>query len=175
MDATQVPEANKTTLGLYVMPDEAYAMWKGDPDNVHFLDVRTFEEYVFGGHIQTARNIPLVFPKFDREDCAKTGKAPGITADPNPDFVAQTQEAFDPGDTILVLCATGGRGAMAVNALARAGFTNAYNVINGFEGDRVDDRGSVYFGKPMRNGWKNNGLPWGYDFDPDLAWDDPND
>jgi hypothetical protein len=22
----------------------------------------------------------------------------------------------------------------------------------------------------MRNGWKNAGLPWGYDFDPDLMW-----
>jgi hypothetical protein len=24
----------------------------------------------------------------------------------------------------------------------------------------------------MRNGWKNAGLPWGYDFHPDLMWVD---
>jgi rhodanese-related sulfurtransferase len=72
----------------------------------------------------------------------------------------------------MVMCATGGRGAMACNALAQAGFTRAYNVVNGFEGDRVDDPGSVYHGKHMRNGWKNEGLPWGYDFHHDLMWVD---
>ncbi len=25
-------------------------------------------------------------------------------------------------------------------------------------------------GKHMRNGWKNAGLPWGYDFHLDLMW-----
>ena len=61
---------------------------------------------------------------------------------------------------------------MAVNALAKAGFMHAYNIVNGFEGDRVDDPGSVFHGKHMRNGWKNAGLPWGYDFHPDLMWVD---
>ena len=88
----------------------------------------------------------------------------------NPDFVAAVKETFAPDDEILVMCATGGRGAMGVNALAQAGFTRVYNIINGFEGDRVDDPGSVYHGKHMRNGWKNMGLPWGYDFHPDLMW-----
>ncbi len=41
-----------------------------------------------------------------------------------------------------------------------------------FPSDRVDDPGSVYHGKHMRNGWKNAGLPWGYDFHPDLMWVD---
>jgi hypothetical protein len=30
----------------------------------------------------------------------------------------------------------------------------------------------VFHGKHMRNGWKNAGLPWGYDFHPDLMWVD---
>jgi hypothetical protein len=33
------------------------------------------------------------------------------------------------------------------------------------------DPGSVYHGKHMRNGWKNMGLPWGYDFHPGLMWE----
>jgi rhodanese-related sulfurtransferase len=90
------------------------------------------------------------------------------------DFVAAAKEAFDFDDVILVLCATGGRAAMAVNQLAQAGFTHVYNIINGFEGDRVDDPGSVFNGKHMRNGWKNAGLPWGYDFHPDLMWGAPD-
>ena len=52
---------------------------------------------------------------------------------------------------------------MAVNALAKAGFTNVYNIIDGMEGDMVDDPESTYFGKRMKNGWKNSGLPWTYD------------
>ncbi len=167
---TEVPESNTTSLGLYVTPQEAYAMWQADPDGVHILDVRTFEEYVFGGHVESAKNIPLVFPKFDPEGPSMPGRPPGCSGDPNPDFVTKAQEAFGKDEPILVMCATGGRGAMAVNALAQAGFTNAYNIVNGFEGDRVDDPGSVFYGKHMRNGWKNAGLPWGYDFHPDLMW-----
>ena len=56
---------------------------------------------------------------------------------------------------------------MAVNQLAAAGFNDAYNIIDGMEGDKVDDPGSVFIGKRMRNGWKNSGLPWVYGVDPD--------
>jgi rhodanese-related sulfurtransferase len=170
-----VPEPNKTTLGLYATPTEAYEMWQADQDNVHILDVRTFEEYVFGGHVECAKNIPLVFPKYDPQGPSMPGRPTGCSGEANSDFIAETQEACGTEDTILVMCATGGRGAMAVNALAQAGFTSVYNIINGFEGDRVDDPGSVYHGKHMRNGWKNAGLPWGYDFHPDLMWETPKE
>ncbi len=43
----QVPESNKTSLGLYVTGKEAYTMWKANPEQVNILDVRTFEEYTF--------------------------------------------------------------------------------------------------------------------------------
>ena len=70
------------------------------------------------------------------------------------------------------MCRSGGRSALAVNALAQAGFTNVYNVIDGFEGDKVDDPTSYYDGKRMKNGWKNSGSPWTYDCEPDLLWID---
>jgi len=166
----EVPESNKTALGLYVWPDEAYAMWKAAPDAVQVIDVRTFEEYVFGGHADMAKNVPLVFPRYNPEGSSMPGRPAGCSGELNPDFVSTVQAEYGPTDTILVMCATGGRGAMAVNLLAQAGFTNVYNIVNGLEGDRVDDPGSVYHGKHMRNGWKNLGLPWGYDFHPDLMW-----
>ena len=68
------------------------------------------------------------------------------------------------------MCRSGGRSALAVNQLAKAGFVNVYNIIDGMEGDNVDDPGSVYHGKRMRNGWKNSGLPWTYDLSPQLCW-----
>ena len=35
------------------------------------------------------------------------------------------------------------------------------------EGGRVSDPESVFDGLRMKNGWKNSGLPWTYDLDPD--------
>lgn len=166
----EIPEANKTSLELYVTPREAYERWIVDPENVHILDVRTFEEYLFVGHFEMAKNIPLVFPRFDPDGPSMPGRPPGCSGDPNPNFVAEAQGAFDKSDTILVMCTTGGRGAIAVNTLADAGFTDVYNIITGFEGDRIDDPGSEYHGMHLRNGWKNAGLPWCYEFHPDLMW-----
>jgi hypothetical protein len=49
---------------------------------------------------------------------------------------------------------------------------NVYNIIDGMEGDKVDDPGSVYRGiyrgKRMKNGSKNSGSPWIYDVNPEL-------
>jgi hypothetical protein len=37
------------------------------------------------------------------------------------------------------------------------------------EGDKVDDHGSVDHGKRMKDGRKNSGSPWTYEFNPELA------
>ena len=79
-------------------------------------------------------------------------------------------KAFVPTDTLLLMCRSGGRSALAVNGLAKAGFTHAYNVTDGFEGDKVDDPESAYHGKRMKNGWKNSGSPWTYEVDLELLW-----
>jgi rhodanese-related sulfurtransferase len=85
----------------------------------------------------------------------------------NQGFVEAVQERFEPDDTILVSCRSGGRAAMAINMLAAAGFTDAYNILDGMEGGRVSDPESVFDGMRMKNGWKNAGLPWTYEIDPD--------
>ena len=71
-----------------------------------------------------------------------------------------------PTDVLLIMCRSGGRSAMAVNILAQAGFTNAYNITDGMEGDLVKEPDSLFAGKRMKNGWKNSGPPWTYDIDP---------
>jgi rhodanese-related sulfurtransferase len=160
-----VPEKKKTVLGLYVTAREAYEMWKAAPEKVKILDVRTPEEYIFVGHAEMARNIPLVFVKY-QWDTAKDQPVVEL----NPDFISSVKNRYSSTDTLLVTCRSGGRSAMAVNALAKAGFVNAYNIIDGMEGDKVDDPGSAYHGKRMRNGWKNSGSPWTYDVNPELLW-----
>jgi len=161
----KVPEKKQTSLGLYVTAKEAYEKWKADPGKVKVLDVRTPEEYVFVGHPEMAWNIPFLFMtnQWDEEKNAYALRL-------NREFVAQVKELAKPKDTILVMCRSGDRAALAVDALAKAGFTNAYNIIHGMEGDTVKDPENLYDGKRMKNGWKNSGLPWTYKVDRERAW-----
>ncbi len=160
----QVQEEKLTSLGLYVTAREAYDMWQSDPEQIKVLDVRTFEEYVLVGHAEMASNVPLAFPTYHWE--ANKGNYSVVV---NSDFISHVLERFNPDDTILVMCRSGGRSAKAVNALAKAGFTKVHNIIDGFEGDKVDDPESIYHGKRMRNGWKNSS-PWTYHLDSKLVW-----
>ena len=51
--------------------------------------------------------------------------------------------------------------------LAAAGFTNVWQIIDGMEVDAVKDPDSVFQGQRLKNGWKNSGLPWTYQPDPE--------
>lgn len=161
----QVPEKKQTSLGLYVTAQEAYAMWQADPERVKILDVRTPEEYLFIGHAEMARNIPIGFVRY-QWNAAKN--EPAFV--PNPDFISSVKNRYSATDTLLMICRSGGRSALAANALAKAGFERAYNVIDGMEGDLVNDPASACHGKRMKNGWKNSGSPWTYEVNPELLW-----
>ena len=160
--STQLPAGKQTTLGLYVTAREAYEKWQAAPDEVMILDVRTAEEFLFVGQADMAWNIPVFAQSYEWD--AKKKKFP---MQPLADFVARVQEVAKPDDMLLVTCRSGGRGAVAVNMLAKAGFKNVYNITDGMEGDKVKDPGSVFDGQPLVNGWKNSGLPWTYRVNPD--------
>jgi len=158
----KIPKGKETTLGLYVTAKEAYRRWQDRPETVKILDVRTTEEFLFVGHASMAWSIPASLQTYEWD--ADKGQLP---MQPNPDFVSQVQTVFAPEDTILVMCRSGGRSARAVNQLAEAGFKHVYNILDGMEGDKVDDPESVFFGQRMKNGWKNSGVPWTYDVAPE--------
>jgi rhodanese-related sulfurtransferase len=162
---TQLPESKRTDLGLYITAKEAYEQWKINPDRIKILDCRTPEEYAFVGHAPMAHNIPSKFftYKFDSEK-----KEPVMVN--NPDFLETIKKKFKTDDTIFVMCRSGGRSASSVNIMAKAGFINVYNIIDGFEGDSIKDSGSYFHGKRMRNGWKNSGAPWTYELNPNLMY-----
>jgi len=156
-----LPEAKQTSLELYVTAAEAYDKWLASPDEVKVLDVRTLEEYIYVGHAPMAWNIPLASQTHEWD--ADKGY---FAYQPNPDFLSQVKEVAAPTDTIMVMCRSGGRSAMAVNLLAENGFTNVYQITDGMEGDKVKDPNSSFKGQRMVNGWKNSGAPWTYK--PDL-------
>jgi rhodanese-related sulfurtransferase len=56
---------------------------------------------------------------------------------------------------VFLLCRSGVRSRAAAIALTKAGFSQAYNVAGGFEGDLDETRH-----RGRRNGWKASGLPW---------------
>ena len=136
---TQPPPKNKqTTLGLYVDAAQAYEMWKADPEKVKIIDVRTPEEYGFIGHPDTAWNIPLAFVTYQRKD-GVTKYGPKWNAD----FVAEVKKIAGPTDTLLLMCRSGDRSAMAVNQLAAAGLNNAYTITDGFEESTIPAASSM--------------------------------
>jgi len=157
-----MPKGKETVLGLYVTSKEAYEMWKAAPEKVMILDVRTPAEYLFVGHPTMAWKIPVAAQTYEWD--AATGKFPMKLI---PDFVARVKEVAQPDDTILVMCRSGGRSAIAANLLAQAGFKHVHNIIDGMEGDKVEDPESTFVGQRMRNGWKNSGCPWTYKLTPE--------
>jgi len=162
-----IPEDPKkhTTLGLYVTSKEAYDMWQNDKDKIKILDCRTPEEYAFVGHAPMAVNIPTQFMKYSWDPEKKN-----YVMRDNAKFARQAKKILKRTDTILVMCRSGHRSAKTVEKLAKAGFKNVYNVTDGFEGDKVNDPQSPNHGKRMKNGWKNSGVPWTYDLDPELIY-----
>ena len=78
----------------------------------------------------------------------------------NPDFVddldAELESRGVPKDApLFFLCRSGVRSLSAANAMASAGYTQAYNITGGFEGPPGPDgrRGTVA-------GWQAAELPW---------------
>jgi rhodanese-related sulfurtransferase len=145
-----LPKEKQTLLGLYVTAKEAYEMWKAAPETVMILDVRTPEEFLFVGHPPMAWKIPVAAQIYDWD--AEKAQFPMKLL---PDFVSRVKQVAKPDDKILVTCRSGDRSAMAVNALAQAGFKNVHTITDGMEGDGNGDSDSV-----AKGGWKNSGYPW---------------
>ena len=162
---TSLPKSKQTVLGLYLTAKEAFSKWHAGSDKVVILDVRTPEEYIFVGHAPMARNIPV---RVFNQELTTEKRRPVMEM--NSAFVFQVKKDYKASDTILIMCRSGGRSALAVNLLAEAGFRKVYNVIDGFEGDAVKDPQSYYYGKRVKNGWRNSGAPWTYKFEPNLMY-----
>ena len=56
---------------------------------------------------------------------------------------------------VFLLCRSGVRSIAAAQALTASGYTSAYNILAGFEGD-LDEN----YHRANRGGWKHEGMPW---------------
>lgn len=120
-------------------PHEAFDILQENPQAV-LIDVRTQAELDLVGRIPTALNIEWAY-------------YPGMV--PNHDFGKQLNERVDKNQTVIFMCRTGGRSHNAAVVAAASGFANAYNMLEGFEGEAnsLQQRTTI-------NGWKHAGLPW---------------
>lgn len=165
VNPSALPKHKRTPLGLYLTPEEAHQALKRDPE-ILFVDVRDPVELSYVGHPEGMdANVPLalVSRAFDQK-----GGRYKMTA--NPDFAAQVEAArkragLSKDAPVFVICRSGARSARAAQILAQAGYTQVWNLVEGFEGDR--DKAS---GQRTVNGWRNAGLPWGYKIAPEAAW-----
>ncbi|GAB3260072.1 rhodanese-like domain-containing protein [Chitinimonas naiadis] len=132
-------EAQKLPYSGALTPEEAHTLLSTLPAS-KLVDVRTGAEWQFVG-------TPLNAVKIEWKSF------PGMLANPN--FLEQLKHQVDAEDALFFLCRTGGRSHEAAALAAANGFTECYNVLEGFEGDRDDhgQRGKI-------NGWKARGLPW---------------
>jgi len=125
---------------------EAWQRLKTDP-KAQLLDVRTMAEWNFVG-------LPDLSSLGRRTHCIEWQQFPGGAR--NPDFVTEAAKALTAKDApVMLLCRSGSRSRAAAIALTQAGFSQAFNIGDGFEGD-VDEEGH----RGDRNGWKAADLPW---------------
>ncbi len=117
---------------------DAWALVQGG--HATLVDVRTAEEVKFVGQVPGSLHVPWMT---------------GTSMLRNPRFVRELETKAGKEKPVLLLCRSGKRSADAATAAAKAGFTNVFNIIEGFEGDldNAQQRGHS-------NGWRFQGLPW---------------
>jgi rhodanese-related sulfurtransferase len=128
-----------------IRPKEAHEMLQNQKNAV-LIDVRSTMEYEYVGHPINAIHVPIKEPP-DWET--------------NEDFVENVRSAlkeqFSKTDDaiLLMLCRSGARSAIGAEMLINEGYTNVYNVLEGFEGDK-DEKGH----RNTVSGWRFHELPW---------------
>ena len=121
-----------------VGPEEAWELFVAGA--AEMVDVRMVEERKFVGYVPEAVHIAW---------------ATGTGMVRNPRFARELEGKVRKDAVVLFLCRSAKRSASAAEVATRAGWANAFNVLEGFEGD-LDDRhhrGTVA-------GWRLRGLPW---------------
>ena len=99
-----------------------------------------------------------------RAELEWVGRVPGCLAvewnswpggNRNLNFLAELESVVQRDEIAMFLCRSGVRSHHAAIAATRAGYVSAYNILQGFEGDK-DTNGQ----RNKVGGWRAAGLPW---------------
>ncbi|SFU71093.1 thiosulfate sulfurtransferase [Nitrosospira multiformis] len=122
-----------------LLPTEALTLLQEAPE-AKLVDVRSRAEWDWVGRIPGAVEI-------------EWQSYPGMRS--NPDFINYLSNQVDQESLVMFICRTGGRSHQAAATASELGYTNCYNVLEGFEGEK-DATGH----RGKKGGWKAAGLPW---------------
>lgn len=140
-------DERRTASGLpyagAVTPQEAYALLEQEP-RAKLIDVRTGAERDWVGKVALAE---------PRQAAVQWTLYPGGA--PNPDFLQQLEQQAGRDDVLLFLCRSGVRSRGAAKLATEHGYQHAYDILEGFEGDKDADGHRKTVG-----GWCKAGLPW---------------
>jgi rhodanese-related sulfurtransferase len=133
------PATRREALGYAgdVAPQLAFQWWK-DGEAV-LVDVRSDAEREWVGFIPGA--VGLAWKQW-----------PGMSL--NPGFDEAIRAAVPAGKKAVLLCRSGVRSIAAARRATELGI-EAYNILEGFEGD-ADENGQ----RGRKGGWRLRGLPW---------------
>jgi len=120
-----------------LLPAEAHALMQA---GAKLVDVRTKPELQYVGRVPGS--VAIEWQTY-----------PGNR--PNPEFIAELAAVASRDDTVMFLCRSGARSDSAAQAAMQAGYKYAYNVLEGFEGDKDVEQHRNTVG-----GWRKAGLPW---------------
>ena len=126
-----------------VTPAEAWELLQSNP-RAKLVDVRTSAERDWVGRVAVPE---------PQHAAVQWSLYPGGV--PNPDFAAQLSAVAQRDDVLLFLCRSGVRSKNAARVAAQLGYPNAFDILEGFEGDR-DAQGH----RKTVGGWCKAGLPW---------------
>ena len=149
-----------------VTPKQAYEMLQKNPKHTFLVDVRTRYEYQDVGHPIGAYNIPW---KFYTTKAGKNGYEKVL----NGNFANDLRARFNPEtDTLLLMCRSAWRTIAASTAAVDAGFKadKVFNLLGGFECDKVKNPQSPFNGKRRISGWRIENFPWTYKMVPELMY-----
>jgi rhodanese-related sulfurtransferase len=134
---------NALTYAGAFSPAEAFELLQLDP-RVRLIDVRTRAELDWVGR-----------PAIDQAQYAHVEwiRYPGSV--PNDEFIQQVRQVATPDTPVLFLCRSAARSKLAAVAAQKEGFEQAYDLLEGFEGDK-DAQGH----RKTLSGWCFRGLPW---------------
>src|SRR6201995_2804758 len=122
-------------------PAEAFELLQLDP-RTRLVDVRTRAELDWVGRpvIGDGQYAHVEWTRY-----------PGAV--PNQEFLAQLKQVATPDTPVLFLCRSAARSKVGAIAATQAGFTKAYDLLEGFEGDK-DGQGH----RKTVSGWGFRGL-----------------
>ena len=120
-----------------VLPAEAHKLMQA---GAKLVDVRTKPEMVYVGKVPGSLAVEWQTYPGNRE---------------NPEFLAELAAVVPKDTPVMFLCRSGARSHSAAEAATRAGWQEAYNVLEGFEGDK-DTQGH----RNSVGGWRHAKLPW---------------